>query len=121
MVEFDLSIVPLQIITIAEFKNGIEGETYWIRGIVVMPQVEDGPMIVTDLTDILFITADLPLKVGDDVVFQVVLSNYEGYPIVWENEGVISYEVFAEHVANPLVADQIILNFNQYDINNMNN
>jgi uncharacterized repeat protein (TIGR02543 family) len=120
--EFDLHIVPIDTLTVAEFKLGTEGETYFVRGVVVMPQFEDGPMILADETGILFIVASLPLKAGTEVIIEGVLGSMEGIPLIWGNEGVISYEIVSESVPYPIEPEVLtIAQFNAIDMTDVTN
>ncbi len=120
--EFDILVVPIDTLTIAEFKLGTEGETYFVRGVVVMPQFEDGPMILADETGILFVVAQLPLRPGQEVIIEGVLSLFEGIPLIWDNTAVISYEVVSEKVPYPIEPEVLtIAQFNAIDMTDVNN
>ncbi len=103
IVEFQLHVVPIDTQTIAEFKAGVDGDFFMLRGIVVLSNFGgDGPAIIADATGHLFIAPMMDLVIGDEVIISGYRATHEGIALMWDPETTILVEVLSHNMPNPM-------------------
>ena len=107
--EFDLIVEPIVTSTIAEFLAGAENETFVVRGVVVMQQFGDGPIIIADHTGIMFVVKQLPVQLGDEIVVEGIVTIFEGIKLMWDYETTMLIEVVSVDLPNPLTPEVLTI------------
>ncbi len=103
--EFDLVVEPIVTQTVADFLAGAENDEFIVRGVVVMAQYGDGPLILADETGLMFIVKPFDVNVGDEIIVQGIVTLYEGLKLMWDYETTVLLEVVSVGVDNPLTAE----------------
>ena len=105
IVEFDMIVEPIATSTIAEFLLGDENETFVVRGVVVLSQFEEGPIIIADETGYMFIVKKLPVQLGDEIIVEGIVTLEMGIKLMWDYETTMLVEIVSHGVANPLTPE----------------
>ena len=120
--EFIFVVEPIVTSTIAQFLAGEENDIFVVRGIVILTQFEDGPMMIADDTGFMFIVKKIDVEVGDEIIVEGLVSLFEGYKLMWDYETTMLVEIVSHDVENPLTPEQMTITaFNALDINDMSN
>ena len=122
IVEFDLIVEPIETQTIAEFYAGDFDELYMIRGIVVVTQMFDGPIIIADETGHMFVVKPLNVEIGDEVIIQGYKRSHEGITLIWDEETTLLLEVLSKDIPNPMTLQTMTIDeFNLIDMTDQSN
>jgi uncharacterized repeat protein (TIGR02543 family) len=105
--EFTFVIEPIVTSTIAEFLAGNENDEFTVRGIVVLAQTGDGPMIIADDTGFMFIVKNFPVEVGDEIIVTGLVTLEQGIKLMWDYETTVLDEVLSHNLPSPLVAEEL--------------
>jgi len=100
-----IHVIPVEAITISQFKEGNPDTLYLVRGVVVYSMFygsEGGFFILADHTGYLIVPVDLELSVGTECLIEAMVDTVMGVKTM--KEGTITvYSEFGFGVANPLV------------------
>ncbi|OHE44660.1 MAG: hypothetical protein A3K26_05465 [Tenericutes bacterium RIFOXYA12_FULL_35_10] len=120
--EFDLIVEPIATSTIAEFLAGAENDEFVVRGVVVMQQFGDGPIIIADETGYMFIVKQLPVQLGDEIIVQGIVTLEMGLKLMWDYETTFLVEKVSMGLPNPLTPEVMtITQLNAIDMNDVSN
>ncbi|HPG43705.1 MAG TPA: hypothetical protein PLJ98_07875, partial [Acholeplasmataceae bacterium] len=103
--EFTFVIEPIVTSTIAEFLAGNENDEFTVRGIVVLAQTGDGPMMIADDTGYMFIVKNFLVEVGDEIIVTGLVTLEQGLKLMWDYETTVLDEVLSHNLPSPLVAE----------------
>jgi uncharacterized repeat protein (TIGR02543 family) len=110
IVDIELFVKPIDILTIAEFLQVTDQEMYYVQGVVIFIQSEQSMIMIADATGILMSVSVNPnLKVGDLVLLQGILMNADGMMILANNPENTVISILNSDVPNPLSATPISL------------
>ena len=81
VVEIQLRVVPMEVLTVSEFLALPMDETlHYVKGVVIHASMMEGVVLIADATGILFVVTDsMDLMVGDLVLVQGALMEAEGF------------------------------------------
>ena len=120
--EFIFVVEPIVTQTIAEFLAAEENELIVVRGIVILSHFGDGPIIITDGSDMLFIVKDLDVNVGDEIIVEGTVAIEKGIKLMWDYESTVLIEVVSKGLENPLKPEVMTITaFNALDIDDTDN
>ncbi|MDY0294817.1 MAG: InlB B-repeat-containing protein [Acholeplasmataceae bacterium] len=120
--EFTFVIEPIVTSTVAEFLAGAENEQFTVRGIVVLTQFGDGPMMIADDTGLMFIVKALPVEIGDEIIVTGIVTIEEGIKLMWDYETTVLDEILSHGLPSPLVAESLtIAQLNAIDMTDTTN
>ena len=120
-----LHIVPVESISISQFKLGEVETLYTIRGVVVYQEFsgsEGGFFIFADQTDHLIVPVDLDLTTGSEYLIQAEIDTVMG--VITMKEGTITViELLSVHMPDPiyytpLLIDDLFLSYDPEDSDN---
>ncbi len=121
VVTFDMVVEPIQTSTIAEFLAGDENETFKVRGVVILAQFEDGPIIIADSTGYMFIVKKLPVQLGDEIIVEGIVTIQMSIKLMWDYATTQLIETVSHDAPNPLTpTPYAIPDLNLLDMNNVN-
>jgi len=80
IVEIQIRVVPIEILTIAEFLLVAQDETmYFVQGVVIFEQMMEGVLLIADATGVVFVvTSRTDLMVGDMILVRGALMEQQG-------------------------------------------
>ena len=110
IVDIELFVKPIDILTVAEFLQVTDQEMYYVQGVVIFIQGEQSMIMIADATGILMSVSVNPnLKVGDLVLLQGMLMNADGMMILANDPENTVISILNSDVPNPLSATPISL------------
>jgi len=117
VVDIELFVQPIDILTVAEFLQVTDDQMYYVSGVVIFIEGDENMIMIADATGILMSvsTSDM-IQIGDLVLLQGMLMNTEGMMILANDPDHTIVSILGSDVPNPLVATPITLEaFNLLD------